>query len=470
MSIDVKFFNHLKHLSSTRKNIVVFDVMTGSLLELDEISAAILEEAIVFGTFSDEALASARRLLLYKGFSSEVISKGRDIVDELRSRGLFSECCKSFNPRSLPEAPRLSSLTLNVSQTCQLNCAYCFASGGDYNNPLLSPLMSKDIGRKAIDFFFQMADHDSEEYRVFFFGGEPLLNWDTIVDLTSYIEAKAREVDKRIAFALTTNAVGLNEDMAQFIKKHRISVLVSIDGDECLHNELRPHKKSTVNSYNETVKSIAVLKQYCGKVCGRSTITSLCYDVPQLQRYLLEAGCDASMHGVVSCELGNKLGLSDAAFREVTHQFSTLLFQKRTLPEIQMLETVKARLDGGYMSLWSCSFSHALSVDSTGEIYACHRLSSNEEFHLGSIHKGVNEQKLVSLRNSVIAELMTGCRSCWARYLCAAACPADNYLLQGSVSYASSFNCYLYLKLYESAIEAKLLELREADDIADVDN
>ena len=98
---------------------------------------------------------------------------------------------------------RLGQLILQVTQQCNLRCSYCTYSGiYEGNRTHSSNWMSFETAKKAIDFFF---DHniDSAKVPVGFYGGEPLLAFDLIVQCIEYIEDKIE--GREIQFGLTTN-------------------------------------------------------------------------------------------------------------------------------------------------------------------------------------------------------------------------------------------------------------------------
>ena len=58
--------------------------------------------------------------------------------------------------------------------------------------------------------------------------------------ITKYAKEKCRKYNKEVDFHTTTNATLLDEEKISFIVKHDITVMVSIDGPEDLHDKQRP--------------------------------------------------------------------------------------------------------------------------------------------------------------------------------------------------------------------------------------
>ena len=81
------------------------------------------------------------------------------------------------------QAGVVKALCLHVAHTCNLNCAYCFASQGKYHGE--RAIMSYEVGKRALDFLVENSGGRTN-LEVDFFGGEPLMNWDTVKRLVAY--------------------------------------------------------------------------------------------------------------------------------------------------------------------------------------------------------------------------------------------------------------------------------------------
>ncbi len=132
---------------------------------------------------------------------------------------------------------RLGQLILQVTQQCNLRCSYCTYSGiYEGNRTHSSNRMNFETAKKAIDFFF---DHniDSAKVPVGFYGGEPLLEFDLIVQCVEYIEEKMEGKD--IQFGLTTNGTLLQGERARFLVEHNFDISISLDGSQKEHDACR---------------------------------------------------------------------------------------------------------------------------------------------------------------------------------------------------------------------------------------
>jgi len=453
MPVELKFFPQFQHLSSDGQSMIVLDVKIGNIFEVDRLTAAVLEEGQRFGTFSDEAFDSARAVLASRGIGSGEVEPYVNQVKELIENGYFPESYSPTKPKH-----RYRSIILDVSQTCQLNCVYCFASGGSFGNDALSPLMSLDIGQKAIDYLFSIADSDATQYRITYFGGEPLLNWPLIEELTEYALNRASSIGKTMSFSLTTNGIGLNEQMAQHMKSHGMKILISVDGDRELHNRLRPCKDNTIDSYESTVKAVALLRELYGSVSGRATITRECSDPVAVYEMLKQAGITDPMCVMVGGS-DHDLSLRPDDLQTYIKGTKQLL---RTETAYFYRNMLLARTEQPPAVPRPCGFAlDSMTVDSSGKIYACHRAVANEKFYLGNIFTGLDDLLVDKLSDSVATNNVLGCRTCWARMICLGICPAENDVATGHPYYPAPQWCSMQKAMVETAIEIYLGDLQK---------
>ena len=149
---------------------IVLDVCSGSIHVVDEASYDIIE---MYESKSREEIL-AEILAKYPGredVTREEILACFEQIERLKSAGkLFAR--DSFAPMAGTLKQRsagvVKALCLHVAHTCNLNCAYCFASQGKYHGD--RAIMSFEVGKQALDFLVANSGkrHNLE---VDFFGG-----------------------------------------------------------------------------------------------------------------------------------------------------------------------------------------------------------------------------------------------------------------------------------------------------------
>lgn len=121
--------------------------------------------------------------------------------------------------------PTRMEFRIIVGRGCNFRCKYCDQMDGNYTwkdldtseknlEKLLYQLYSISKDKKQIDFVF--------------WGGEPMLYWDTIVTLTNKIQCIFKE--KKVRLGIITNGSLFTEENTDFIIKNDITVTISHDG------------------------------------------------------------------------------------------------------------------------------------------------------------------------------------------------------------------------------------------------
>src|SRR5690606_5912918 len=117
----------------------------------------------------------------------------------------------------------LKALCLHVAHDCNLRCDYCFAAKGDYHAG--RSLMSSEVAVKAIEFLVRNSDR--HELEIDFFGGEPLLNFETAQTAVSYGRELERSSGKKLHFTVTTNGTLLNDGIIEYLNENIDNVVIS---------------------------------------------------------------------------------------------------------------------------------------------------------------------------------------------------------------------------------------------------
>ena len=124
------------------------------------------------------------------------------------------------------------NITLVLTHQCNLDCVYC------YEHHKNSCTMSAELAKKIVDDELSMNDGVSM-VEFDFFGGEPLLEFDTVKEVVEYTVKK--EYDKDYIFFITTNGVLLDDERKAWLKAHAdaLQVGLSLDGTKEMHDKNR---------------------------------------------------------------------------------------------------------------------------------------------------------------------------------------------------------------------------------------
>jgi uncharacterized protein len=127
--------------------------------------------------------------------------------------------------RTLLIANRLNTLYLVLTYRCNFDCRYCFLPRGSGN-------MEWETAKRFIDSFIHLP---REKKTLVFYGGEPLLEYRLFEKCVTY----ARNAGSSMDIGLVTNGSLINEDLALFLKKNRVSTTISLDGPPHINDKMR---------------------------------------------------------------------------------------------------------------------------------------------------------------------------------------------------------------------------------------
>lgn len=312
--------------------------------------------------------------------------------------------------------PVIRNLILSLTGTCNYACVYCYAACHPETR------MPADTAVKAVD----LAGESRQPFILQFTGGEPLLEFSTIKAVTEYVEVKKYPA----ILQLQTNASLLTEEIAEYLKKHKIAVGVSLDGRPSVNDSLRKRKDG--NSASEaTVRGIRLLAARqipIGLTCvvTDANVKSL-PGIVQMAYYLgnvRQIGFDLLRRQ------GRGTALRPAAPEDVAiamEQCYALAQRMEQATGIRIrfsqLEKIRQIVSGRACAFGQCYAMRGEEayVTSDGKIYACSSLAGNTDFLLGDVWKGMDPEKTKQV-GQYIAEAMKACNECPRLSVCGGGC------------------------------------------------
>ena len=194
---------------------IVLDIYSGAVHVVDDCVYDMLDYLLEPFTPESECPAFIAEELSKK-YSPEDIAESYAEICELYKNGqLFSEdtyedFAKNWNKQSVVKA-----LCLHIAHDCNLRCKYCFAGTGEYHGA--RGMMSAETGKKAIDFVIKNSG-TRKNIEIDYFGGEPLMNFNVVKEITEYAKEQAAKHGKNFRFTVTTNGILLDEDKKKIYK------------------------------------------------------------------------------------------------------------------------------------------------------------------------------------------------------------------------------------------------------------
>ena len=446
---------------------VVVDVFSGAIHLVDDVAYDII--ALYETTEKEQIVNTLVEKYAHENLSREEIGECYDEITELKEDGkLFSP--DTFAPISNKLKEKTSgvvkALCLHVAHTCNLNCAYCFASQGKYSGE--RAVMSEEVGKRALDFLIENSGtrHNLE---VDFFGGEPLMNFDVVKNLVAYARKREKETGKNFRFTLTTNGVLIDDGVIDFANREMSNVVLSLDGRKEIHDEFRVDYAGK-GSFDKIVPKFQKLVEARGgkDYYMRGTFTHRNPDFVNDIRTMLDLGFDELSMEPVVCAPDDPAALNDSDLEMVMQQYeelASLMLERRRQGKPFTFYHYMIDLSGGpciYKRVSGCgSGTEYMAVTPWGDLYPCHQFVGDEKFKLGDIYNGVTNTALQNEFKQCNVYAHPECNDCWAKLYCSGGCAANAYHATGKITGIYENGCKLFRKRMECAIFLEAMKTLE---------
>ena len=439
---------------------IVLDVNSGSVHVVDEVAYDVIAvcnqctdkknmEKQVYGTLTGrypreeltEALADVRELME---------------ADQLFSEDVYEPYIQDFKERETV----VKALCIHITHDCNLACKYCFAGEGEYHGS--RALMSVETGKKALDFLVANSGNRTN-LEVDFFGGEPLMNWETVKELVAYGRSLEKPFQKKFRFTLTTNGVLLDETIEEFLNREMSNVVLSIDGRKQVHDSMRPTKNGK-GSYDLIVPKFQHLAQSRGQTnyYVRGTYTHHNLDFSEDVLALADLGfTQISVEPVVAPE-SEDYAIREEDLPKLFDEYDRLareLLKRRQEGRPVNFFHFMIDLEGGpcvAKRLSGCgSGTEYLSVTPWGDLYPCHQFVGQEQLLMGNLEDGIVRSDIQNEFKCCNVYAKPECQDCFAKFYCSGGCAANAYHFTGKITGNYRIGCELQRKRVECAIMIK---------------
>lgn len=326
-------------------------------------------------------------------------------------------------------------LEIKITDRCNIVCDYCYYKGGKPH----SDLTFEDV-ISIIDYFIDCVIPDSvKTYAVTFFGGEPLLKKDLILNVVDHYQ-KA-DLNINLQFFICTNGVLLSSNVMNEFKLRSIGVYLSLDGPEHVHNINRKFKDGT-GAFNMSADDLKNISGYCMSI---EQVIS-----PQTAEKLFE-----SVKFLVENNFKKIIAMPDFTGNWTQERLEILKKQYEEIIKYKNLNTDfyysiiddKLRLINSKQSYKNhcCNFGRQTYVLATNKkIYPCTRFAQDlpdNNWDIGSLANGINWAKRAQLLSQHSHD-RNDCMDCSIKNICLGNCCACiSFSLSMGINYVSPLVC-----------------------------
>jgi uncharacterized protein len=337
--------------------------------------------------------------------------------------------------------PKLNELTVWTNTNCNLKCKYCFVYKLNQEQP------NKNMTKQTADQLISFADkHLAPNGKIWFFGAEPLLNFDII----KYIAEKSREKGFKWSFGATTNCTLIDEEKAQWMKKFNFALLLSVDGPKASHNTNRIYANGA-GSWDDAWKGLSYVRKWLNPnpqirwTVTPSTVKGLADNIKTMveEHGLTNLAVDFAYEVQWSQDdlatLKDELQIFGGYYKKWMEEgkpvFSMFIRDaKSAITQTSRPWATRCGLGEG-----------SVGVDYDGAIYPCHRFIDSHQIQIGDIYHGFDPQRTEWQqkwhKTAPYCEIPKKCLTCNFKNACTGGCIAMNHDVFGTPHVISDTFC-----------------------------
>jgi uncharacterized protein len=352
-------------------------------------------------------------------------------------------------------------LTFVLTHDCNLGCSYCYA-GRKFRKS-----MSREVRDQALDLAFSDVK-SGQTLRLCYFGGEPTLEWDLLVETASLACSRAKRANIELEQSMTTNGTLLTKERVHTLAELGVFVGFSIDGTRAAHDAERPHMggKSSFDDVRTGLQhvlaqglpfeTISVVTPASAPLLGQSVAFLFELGVPRVTVNMAyeAAWTDASLEHI-------KQGLVASAQVVADH------FRAGRIVSFALFDN-KIALRGNRRKATCAVGEGAVAVAPSGNVYPCERMVAEDEvttYVIGHVSTGLAAPKMRTHRDALplreYAQAPTSpkeaehhstndeCGDCSERGRCSAYCACANLAETGNIGVAGGVQCMFERVLME---------------------
>lgn len=346
------------------------------------------------------------------------------------------------------------TLILKPTVLCNCSCRYCIT-------PTNIPKDKMDLGLFEV-FCKKLSKSTEYDYFVFIWhGGEPLMMGVSFYE--KVIQIQERYLGEKTAInTFQSNSTLIDSEWLGFLKRHRIRVSTSLDGDKELHDVNRI--KSGKGTFDETLERIKWLQQE-KLLAGVVTVLSK-NNIDHVDRFLKffsENNISTRLNPILPSErvvdMEDDLSITPEQYADcLIHCYEQWMngaykYRGRNIGIAPLNEIIYNLFNDKRPRL--CNFSgncanSFLAINPIGDLYNCGRFCDIDEFKIANVIDNFeNIDEIFEKKRSLVKwhSESNECDNCEWKSICNRGCPNTSYLYFGTIKDKDPY-CLAYKKLF----------------------
>lgn len=292
------------------------------------------------------------------------------------------------------------------------------------------------------------------------------MNFEVVKRIVEYARVRENKTGKNFRFTITTNVMLLDEDKQNYINENMHNVVLSLDGRKEVNDAVRKRIDGT-GSYDRILPLAKKMAEERGEqqYYIRGTFTRKNLDFGADVLHMADLGFEQiSVEPVVAAK-DSGLDIREEDLDTVCNEYERLAkeyVERRKNGQWFNFFHFMIDLEGGpciAKRMRGCgSGTEYLAVTPEGELYPCHQFVGHEEFLLGNIYDGLNQNTVREAFRETNVYTKPRCSSCWAKFYCSGGCAANAWQFNNDIRIPYEIECELEKKRVECALWIKAQE------------
>jgi len=375
----------------------------------------------------------------YRSITDDLVKHGILVSLAYREDEILEQIRRNFLGK-----PAFGILYLLLTDACNLRCRYCFVeealpSGHEFS------YMDADTARRGLRFFANTitknpSDRKIDKTTIIFYGGEPLLNKEAFLASISEIEKLKKEelLSSNSSITLLTNATVLDNEVIDALLRSKISVSVSLDGPQDIHdkNRIFANQQGTFQTVFENIKRLKEEGVQVGISCtiSRQNLGSLEEIFNWFTTELDIRGLGFNMLiDLPEVAQADKV-YAKIATRKIINCYK--IAREKAIYEDRMMRKVKAFVNQSLHLVDCGGCGNQIVITAKGLMGPCHAYMPSNKFFPGNL----NNPDFDPFEDPIFREWSSRspfnipeCQYCSAIGLCGGGCPYNADLKRGSI-------------------------------------
>jgi uncharacterized protein len=364
---------------------------------------------------------------------------------------------------AIQSGERIEYLSLILSEQCNFACQYCMSNSmlaASDRHLSIKKIMSKEMAQNAVDIFFaEVKKNGKNSVYINFGGGEPLINWDTMLYIMKYCVSKYAEIFL-ITFTINTNGSLIDESIAAQLKCFGVKIALSLDGLEQGNNAVRM-SRSGQGTYSSITQAMETLVRANYGINGISTTVTEknFYDLDDkfidfaIKRSLNEVRIDIDVIHMT------KIPVQEAANRLLclkrygkNRGVNITGFWERPAENLNFSITEK------HMGFCGGIVGKSMCVSPDGKVYIC-GYSTNAYADVTKDCSSMATSKYIEIVTNRLLNVKKECKNCQIEGQCTGGCLIAEEFSDLETDNATSYNCQLFRIMTNELLRDSLAEV-----------